>query len=174
MTHRIEPVETFASMFRWAATYSLLLTDDALYVVRVGPAMGGTGGAEGYLTGVQAALDAEHERDERQSTDDTARELGAGLGVAMAAPVLQRVEASYGAQVAQGLARLAETGHEAMVSEKGSFRLGPADVTSFTAGRKGANETMDLKTSARDFQFKVLPAGADDLRAFAEAVEAWR
>ena len=46
MTRRIEPVETYASLFRWAATYSLLLTDDVLHVVRLGPAMGGVGGAE--------------------------------------------------------------------------------------------------------------------------------
>lgn len=171
MIHRIEPVETYASLFRWAATYSLLLTDDALFVVRVGPAMGGQGGAEGYITATQRQLDAQP--DSLDASDRVIENAGEGLGLALAAPVLQKVEARYGQQVAAGLERLEATGHEAMAGEKGSFRLSRSDVQSFSPGRKGSLETMELKTSGRDFQFKVAPGGANELRAFAQAVEAW-
>ena len=92
--------------------------------------------------------------------------------MALAAPVLERVEARYGAQVAEGIRRLEAQGHEALATEKGSFRFALSEVRSFGPGTKGALDTMDLTTSGRDFSFKVLPGGADDLRAFAEAVMA--
>ncbi|MBC14091.1 MAG: hypothetical protein CMM85_14100 [Rhodothermaceae bacterium] len=174
MTRRIEPVETYASLFRWAATYSLLLTDDVLHVVRLGPAMGGVGGAEGYLTGASRQLDAEARRDRLAGNEDLSQETGAALGVALAAPVLERVEARYGAQVAAGVRQLEARGHEALSAEKGSFRFMLSEIQSFGPGKKGALDTMDLKTSGRDFQFKVAPGGGDDLRAFADAVMAAR
>ncbi|GAB5537316.1 MAG: hypothetical protein Rubg2KO_35650 [Rubricoccaceae bacterium] len=171
MLHRIEPVETYASLFRWAATYSLLLTDEALFVVRVGPAMGGQGGAQGYITATQRQLDAQ--RDALDATDRAIENAGEGLGLALAAPVLEKVEARYGKQVADGLERLHASSHEALVGEKGSFRFTRPEVQSFSPGRKGSLDTMELKTTGRDFQFKVLPGGRDELAAFARAVSEW-
>ncbi|WP_412067118.1 hypothetical protein [Rubrivirga sp. IMCC43871] len=174
MTRRIEPVETYATLFRWAATYSLLLTDDTLHVVRLGPAMGAVGGAEGYLTGASRVLDEEARQDRLTGNGDLVRETGNDLGVAMAAPVLERVEARYGVKVAEGVQRLASRGHHALSAEKGSFQFRLSEIQSFGPGKKGGLDTMDLKTSGRDFPFKVLPGGASDLRAFADAVMAAR
>ena len=147
MTRRIEPVETYASLFRWAATYSLLLTDDVLHVVRLGPAMGGVGGAEGYLTGASRQLDAEARRDRLAGNEDLGQETGAALGVALAAPVLERVEARYGAQVAAGVRQLEARGHEALSAEKGSIRFMLSEIQSFGPGKKestGGHEEIEL------------------------------
>jgi hypothetical protein len=163
MTARIEPVATLASGFRWAATYSLALADDALYVVRLGPAMGPGADASGYVA---------HVENGPGGVDLVAR-AGAALGTAAAQPALRAIGARYGAKIDAGLARLAERGHAALADEKGSFRFGPSDVTAFEPGRKGRLPTLTLKTSARPFPFRVAEAGAEEFEAFAAAVRRW-
>lgn len=162
MTARIEPVATLASGFRWAATYSLALDGDALYVVRVGPAMGPRADASGYVSFVEGPGEV-----------DLVARAGAALGVAAAQPALRTIGASYGAKIQAGLERLAERGHAALADEKGSFRFSRSDVTAFEPGRKGRVPTLTLKTSARSFPFRVAPAGAAELEAFAGAVREW-
>lgn len=163
MIARIEPVATLASGFRWAATYSLALTEDALYVIRLGPAMGPAADASGYIA-----------NQERGHGDvDLVARAGAAIGVAAAQPALKAIEANYGGKISAGLARLAERGHAAMAEEKGSFRLTASDVTAFEPGRKGRIPTLTLKTSARPFSFRVAEAGAAEFEAFATAVRRW-
>ena len=160
MLARLEPVTTVASTFRWAATYALALTEDALYVIKLGPAM-----APETYSGVPYLYLATH-----RSAEEIA---GAALGVAAAQPVLQKISEKYGAEVEAGMARLAEQGPEAMAGEKGSFRLGKGDIEGLKPGRSGNVETLELKTSARPFRFHVRAEGAADFHAFMDTVRAW-
>ncbi|MEM0962444.1 MAG: hypothetical protein AAGK21_07930 [Bacteroidota bacterium] len=162
MTARIEPVATLASGFRWAATYSLLLDGDHLYVVRVGPAMGPGTDASGYIAHVESPGEI-----------DVQARLAGALGVAAAQPALRAIGKNYGAKIEAGFVQLAERGHDAMADEKGSFRFSRSDVTAFEAGRKGQIDTLTLVTSARTFPFRVAEAGTEDFEAFAGAVRQW-
>lgn len=156
-TSRYDLAITLPTGFRSAGTYSLVLEDDALYVLRLSGAMGPQIDADAFL-------------DNRSTVGD---KLSAGLGVAMAQPVLKMMEKKYGAAMDAGLERLEAQGAQAMAEEKGSYRFSKGDLKSLDAGQKGAIETLTLKTKARSFPFRIGARTGPNLRAFLEQVRSW-
>lgn len=159
MQQRYDLAITLPTMFRSAGTYSLALDGDALYVIRLSGAMGPQVDADAFLA----------HRTER----DVAHEAGVHLGVAMAQPVLKMMEKKFGAQIDAGLDQIETRGFAAMAEEKGSFRFDRGDIKAVEPGKKGAIETLTLKTSARAFPFRIGATTGADLRSFLDEVRQW-
>ncbi|MGB3544365.1 hypothetical protein [Rubrivirga sp.] len=166
-TNRFDLAVTLPTGFRWGGTYSLVLEDDALYVIRLSG-----------VSGKGPQVDADAFLDHNSTAGD---KISAHLGVAMAQPAIKMMEKKFGAkrdasvglEASLGLERLEAQGARAMADEKGSYRFERGDLKSLKAGRKGNIETLTLKTKARSFPFRLGSRTGAPLKAFLEDVRSW-
>lgn len=156
-TDRYDLAITLPTGFRSAGAYSLVLEDDAFYVIRLSGALGPQVDADAFL----------------DHTSGVGDRISAELGVAMAQPVLKKRAAKYATDREAALDRLEAKGARAMADEKGSYQFARGDLKSLETKRKGAGEVMVLKTRGRSFAFRLGSSTGPDLRAFLEDVRAW-